>query len=245
MSKAKIEIRIGTSGWHYEHWKGLFYPDKLPKTRWFEHYAQHLDTVEINNTFYRLPKVSFMEKWRDQAPKDFIYTVKASRYLTHLKRLKDPAEPLKTFFKPVNALKETLGPVLYQLPPNMHKNIERLSNFLKLLPKNKVAVMEFRHESWYCDDVYELLDKHNVGFCVHDMTDIETPKIITGDIIYIRFHGTTGKYEGDYPKSKLKHWARWIKENEKKVNKAYAYFNNDYNAYAVYNAKTLKQMLSK
>jgi len=243
MSKGKYDIRIGTSGWHYEHWKGRFYPAKLSKSRWFEHYARHFDTVEINNTFYQLPKEVSVKRWHAQATTDFLYTVKASRYITHIKRLKEAAEPLETFFERINLLKEKLGPVLYQLPPSLQKDLDLLRDFVKLLPKKSTNVFEFRHKSWFCEDTFKLLDESGCSFCVHDMGDIETPRVVCSDIIYIRFHGPTGKYVGSYSKSALRDWANWIKTNEGKARAVYVYFNNDTNAYAVSNAKTLKEQL--
>ena len=241
MTKTKCDIRIGTSGWHYNDWSGRYYPAGLPKSKWFEYYAKDFDTVEINNTFYQLPKEQTFKNWHEQAPTNFLFTVKANRFITHIKRLKEPEEPLERFLERARLLKKKLGPVLYQLPPSMHKDLGRLKSFLKALPRKKQSVFEFRHKSWFSDDTYELLNKFSVGFCVHDMVGVPTPQIITGDIIYVRFHGPTGKYEGNYTKVMLKNWADWIKEHTQKVRSVYAYFNNDIHAYAVYNAKTLKE----
>ncbi|MHC4395346.1 MAG: DUF72 domain-containing protein [Planctomycetota bacterium] len=244
MAEAKGDIRIGTSGWYYNHWSGLFYPAQLPKSKWFEYYAKHFDTVEINNTFYQLPKRQSVKKWYGQAPKNFIYAVKANRYITHIKRLKEAAESLERFFETADLLKKKLGPVLYQLPPNLHKDLDLLGSFVGLLPRNRIAVFEFRHKSWYSEDTYKLLDQTGVGFCVHDMPGKQTPRIITGDIIYVRFHGPTGKYVGSYTKSALKNWIQWLKGQSKKARGTYIYFNNDFEAYAVNNAKQLKEQLS-
>ncbi len=241
MSKAKCDIRIGTSGWHYSDWAGRFYPDDLPKSKWLEFYAENFDTVEINNTFYRQLKPQTFKNWRKQVPKNFLFVVKANRYITHIKRLKDVKEPLKRFFEGVRLLKSNLGPVLYQLPPSMHKDLDRLKTFLKLLPKKPVSVFEFRHESWFSDDTYELLGDFNAAFCIHDLMDV--PRVITSDVIYLRFHGTTGRYQGNYPKSTLQNWANWAKDNVKDKKAFFAYFNNDYNAYAVANAKALRLLV--
>ncbi|MHC4438494.1 MAG: DUF72 domain-containing protein [Planctomycetota bacterium] len=235
-----VKIRIGTSGWYYDHWKERFYPADLPRSKWFEYYARHFDTVEINNTFYHLPKEQTLQRWHKIAPKDFLYAVKANRYITHIKRLKGTAEPLVRFFDRVGLLKSRLGPILYQLPPSMHKDLDLLESFIKLLPKRKTAVFEFRHESWYEDDTFELLEKSGAGFCIHDMPGKESPRIVTGDIIYVRFHGTTGRYSGSYPKSQLQSWANWLKDQTKKVRAIYIYFNNDEHAHAIKNAKQLK-----
>jgi len=241
MNKANCDIRIGTSGWHYDHWRQRFYPEGLPKSKWFLHYAQHFDTVEVNNTFYQLPKQKSVENWHKQAPDNFLYTVKANRYITHIKRLKDASEALDRFFDTVDILAEKLGPILYQLPPSLRKDLDLLASFIKLLPKKRTAVFEFRHESWYSEDTYSLLKKSNVAFCIHDMPGKQSPRIVTADIIYIRFHGPTGKYEGNYSKPTLKKWADWIKENLRGIRAAFAYFNNDIEGHAISNAKTLKE----
>ncbi len=241
MSKSNYDIRIGTSGWHYNHWTGLFYPDQLPKSKWFKYYAENFDTVEINNTFYQLPKQETFKNWHKQAPKNFLYTVKANRYITHIKRLKDPSESLERFFERVGILAENLGPVLYQLPPNFHKDLDRLKAFLHVLPEDRIAVFEFRHESWFSDDTYKLLSEFNAGFCIHDLAGVPTPRVITADLIYVRFHGPTGKYQGNYSRPALQNWANWMKQHIKEVRSVYAYFNNDIHAYAVRNAKQLKE----
>ena len=243
MSKGECDIRIGTSGWYYNHWTELFYPAKLSKSKWFEYYAEHFDTVEINNTFYHQPKQESIKRWQRLAPEHFIYSVKANRYITHIKRLKEASEPLERFFEGVRLLKKKLGPILYQLPPSLHKDLDLLKTFIKLLPKNQLGVFEFRHKSWFSENTYKLLKKFNVGFCIHDMPGVPSPRIVTGDIIYIRFHGPTGRYEGNYSKSALQNWAKWVKEHTKEVRSVYAYFNNDIDANAVRNAKQLKQLL--
>ena len=244
MSNAECDIRIGTSGWHYDHWKELFYPPDLPKNKWFEHYAQHFDTVEINNTFYHLPKEVSLQRWHKQAPKNFLYAVKANRYITHIKRLKDTSEEVKRFFDRIGLLKSRLGPVLYQLPPSLYQDLDLLESFIRLLPEKRIAVFEFRHNSWFSEDTFKLLNKFGAGFCVHDLSGKETPRIVTADIIYVRFHGPTGKYEGDYSKSMLQSWARWLKEHTKEAHSIYAYFNNDIGGHAINNAKTLRGQLS-
>lgn len=243
MSKGECDIRIGTSGWYYNHWTELFYPAKLSKSKWFEYYAEHFDTVEINNTFYHQPKQESIKRWQRLAPEHFIYSVKANRYITHIKRLKEASEPLERFFEGVRLLKKKLGPILYQLPPSFHKDLNRLQSFLKVLPKKQIAVFEFRHESWFSEDSYELLKEFNAGFCIHDLVGMEVPRVITCDVIYVRFHGSTGRYEGNYSKSALQSWAKWVKEHTKEVRSVYAYFNNDIDANAVRNAKQLKQLL--
>jgi uncharacterized protein YecE (DUF72 family) len=265
MSTANCNIRIGTSGWHYGHWAGPFYPPDLPKDKWLEYYAQHFDTVELNNTFYHLPKPQYLKRWHNLTPKNFLYAVKASRYITHIKKLKDVSQELTRFLGLAALLGRKLGPVLYQLPPSLHKDLDRLESFLQILcsvilnpsrcsrtgsvkrseeslPRRPDSVFEFRHESWYCEDTYKLLDKFGVGFCIHDLSGLESPRVVTGDIIYVRFHGTTGRYSGCYSKSMLANWAKWLKDQSKQVRGIYVYFNNDACAYAVRNAKQLKEL---
>jgi len=241
MVKTKTDIRVGTSGFHYEHWVKRFYPQGLSRDKWLEYYVGHFNTVELNNTFYRQPKDSTFERWRTISPKDFLYAVKANRFITHIKRLKETAESLERFLASAYLLKKKLGPVLFQLPPGFHKNLDRLKEFMKLLPEKCQSVFEFRHKSWFSDDTFELLKKYNIAFCVHDMEGIETPQVVTADFIYVRFHGPGGRYAGNYPDSILKDWADWLTEYLGKVHSVYAYFNNDINAYAVYNAKRLKE----
>ena len=244
MGKAKCDIRIGTSGWHYDHWKELFYPPGLPKSKWFEHYAQHFDTVEINNTFYHLPKETSLVRWQEQAPKNFLYAVKANRYITHIKRLKDVSEEVERFFDRIGLLKNKLGPVLYQLPPSMREDLDLLEGFIKLLPKKLPAVFEFRDNSWFSEDTFKLLNKCNAAFCVHDLVGKETPRVVTTDIVYVRFHGPSGRYRGNYSKSMLKSWAKWLKDRTKEARSVYAYFNNDVGGHAIKNAKALREQLS-
>jgi uncharacterized protein YecE (DUF72 family) len=157
--------------------------------------------------------------------------------------LKDASEPLGRFFERAGLLKNRLGPILYQLPPSLHKDLDRLASFIKLLPKRKIAVFEFRHKSWYEDDTFELLSKLGIGFCIHDMPGKESPRVVTGDVIYIRFHGTTGRYAGSYPKSALNDWAEWLQDQAKKTRAIYAYFNNDIDGHAINNAKQLRELL--
>jgi uncharacterized protein YecE (DUF72 family) len=187
-------IRIGCSGWNYKHWRDAFYPKDLPVRRWFEFYAQHFDTVEINNSFYRLPSPETFAKWRDQAPPGFCYTVKANRYITQAKKLLDPEEPLDRMMTSVRHLEDRLGPILYQLPPSLGLNLERLEQFLAVLPKDVNSVFEFRDKSWYVPETYELLERHGASFCAHDMRGSASERIAVGPIAYVRFHGGAGKY---------------------------------------------------
>ena len=235
-------FRIGTSGWNYAHWRKLFYPDGLPARRWFEHYSGVFDTVEINNTFYRLPEAPTFSRWRQQAPEGFIYAVKASRYLTHMKRLIDAREPLGRFLQRARRLRPHLGPILYQLPPGFKPNLERLQAFCKLLPAALTHVIEFRHAAWLQQETFDLLARHKVCLCLHDLIP-EHPRRITGRAAYVRFHGVGSKYGGSYGDDQLAEWAKWMRQAADKGVGVFAYFNNDSNAFAVRNALTLRQLL--
>lgn len=239
------EIRIGCSGWNYKHWHGLFYPDGLPQKRWFEHYAATFDTVEINNSFYRLPKAETFDKWREQAPDGFCYAVKANRFLTQAKKLKDCAEPLQRMMTPFRHLGDRLGPILFQLPPGFRINLERLDEFLTLAPKDVVNVFEFREKSWLTEEMLALLDRHGASFCVHDMPGSATPRWVAGPIAYVRFHGGEGKYWGRYSDERLLEWTDWIVEQAKDGRSVWCYFNNDIEAHAIHDALTLRSMVKQ
>jgi uncharacterized protein YecE (DUF72 family) len=236
---------IGTSGWHYDHWRYLFYPDKLAKAKWLEFYARHFTTVELNNSFYRLPSEQAFAAWRDSSPANFTFAVKVSRFITHIKRLKDSKEPLDTFSARAKILGEKLGPLLYQLPPSMPRSDERLESFLSILPQGMKHVLEFRHESWLDDKVFEILRRYNVGLCVFDMPGLTCPLVATTDFAYLRFHGSTGLYRSCYSEDELAEWARRLASLPPKVKSVYAYFNNDAEAFAVRNAMTLLNYLER
>lgn len=238
-------IHIGCSGWNYRHWRGAFYPDKLAAKRWFEFYAATFDTVEINNSFYRLPSAETFAKWRDQAPPGFCYAVKANRFLTQAKKLKDCAEPLERMLGAVRQLGPTLGPILYQLPPRFRINLERLADFLALLPRDLTHVFEFREKSWLTDEMLALLDANGASFCAHDMPGSATPSWAVGPIAYVRFHGGEGKYWGRYSDEKLLSWSDWIIAQSRSGRAVWAYFNNDIHAHAIQDALTLRAMIAQ
>jgi len=225
-------IHIGCSGWNYRHWRGRFYPEKTPSSRWFREYSLVFSTVEVNNTFYRLPEESTFKKWREQAQKDFVYSMKASRYITHMKKLKGAKEPAADFMKRASLLGKHLGPVLFQLPPHWGVDAARLDEFTDNLPKRHRYVFEFRDSSWYDDDVYRILSGKKMSMCLHDMKGSESPLSIVGDVCYIRFHGTSGRYGGSYPLALLKKWIKIIKEACELKKDVYVYFNNDAEAHA-------------
>ena len=236
------KIRIGCSGWNYKHWRELFYPKGVPVRLWFEHYASTFDTVEINNSFYRLPKAETFDKWREQAPPGFCYAVKANRFITQAKKLKECEEPMQRMLAPFRHLGDRLGPILYQLPPSLKLNFDRLRDFLALLPPDLTHVFEFRDKSWYTDEVLALLDAHGVSFCAHDMPGSASPRWAAGPIAYVRFHGGEGKYWGRYSDEGLLSWTDWIIEQSRRGRDVWCYFNNDIHAHAIHDALTLRAM---
>jgi uncharacterized protein YecE (DUF72 family) len=239
------QIRVGCSGWNYKHWRELFYPKGMPAKCWFEFYAEHFDTVEINNSFYRLPSPETFDKWRDQAPPGFCYAVKANRYITQAKKLLDPEEPLERMMSALRHLDDRLGPILYQLPPNLGLNLERLEQFLASLPKDVTSVFEFRNKSWYVSQTYDLLERYGASFCAHDMPDSATERIAVGPIAYVRFHGCGGKYWGRYPDDRLLSCAEWMMGQACAGRPVWSYFNNDIDGHAILDAQNLKSMISQ
>ncbi|HJR59645.1 MAG TPA: DUF72 domain-containing protein [Vicinamibacterales bacterium] len=236
-------VRIGCSGWQYKHWRGDFYPAGVPLARWFEYYADRFDTVEINNTFYRLPEAVTFSRWADRAPMGFLFAVKASRFLTHMKKLKDPEEPLARLFDRMRPLGPHLGPVLYQLPPGLNLDLGRLDRFLQALPTGIRHVVEFRDPAWYVDDVSGLLERYGVARCLHDMKGSATGQERVGPFVYLRFHGPGGTYSGGYARDRLERWARWLNEQRSAGVEVYAYFNNDVGGHAPRDAMTLRGLL--
>jgi uncharacterized protein YecE (DUF72 family) len=243
MELSRNRVRVGCSGWQYKHWRGDFYPAELPTSRWFAHYALTFDTVEINNTFYRLPEASTFAKWRDQAPSHFLYAVKASRFLTHMKKLKDPEEPIARFFDRSHRLEPHLGPILYQLPPRWPIDLPRFEHFLAALPRGYAHTIEFRDASWYDERVYELLRRHEVALCLHDMQGSATGKLIVGPFVYVRFHFGTTKYGGRYPDERLDDWAGWLASRALEGLNVFAYFNNDTGGHAPRDAVRLRHRI--
>ncbi|BDD65450.1 histidine kinase [Sphingobium sp. TA15] len=210
---------------------------------WFAFYAEQFDTVEINNSFYRLPSPETVDKWREQAPSGFCYAAKANRYLTQMKKLRDCEEPLERMMASFAHFGDSLGPVLYQLPPHFTLDLPRLEDFLRIAPRHPVPVFEFRHPSWYVDEVYALLERQGAAFCVHDMPGSASPRLAVGTTAYVRFHGTTGKYRGSYSRERLEDWAEWMKAQNREGRTVWAYFNNDYNAQAITDARILREAI--
>ena len=238
-------IRVGCSGWVYKHWRGLFYAEGLPQKRWFHRYAEEFDTVEINATFYRVPQESTFDGWREKAPPGFRYAVKANRFLTHLKKLLDCAEETERFMELARRIGPALGPILTQLPPSLHKDVARLDAFLGGLPRDLEHVVEFRHRSWYDEQVLACLDAHDAGFVAHDLAGLVSPRWASGRTAYVRFHGTSGRYRGRYSDAQMEEWAAWLREQSALGRTAWAYFNNDIHGHAIEDARTLKAMVGR
>jgi uncharacterized protein YecE (DUF72 family) len=237
-------IRIGCSGWQYQHWRGDFYPAELPQSVWLEYYAERFDTVEINNTFYRLPEAPTFAAWSRRVPRGFLFAVKASRYLTHMKKLKEPDDALARFFERARRLQSSFGPVLYQLPPRWPVNVERFETFLAALPKRRLHAVEFRDPSWYHEDIFALLERHRVALCLHDMAGSASGQRAVGPFVYVRFHGAQ-KYSGRYSDAMLQPWAEWMAAQQRSGRRVFAYFNNDVGGHAPRDAARLREMLGE
>ncbi len=233
---------LGCSGYNYENWKEAFYPPEIPKTKWFAYYASQFNSVEINYSFYHLPLKKTLQKWREQAPSGFIYTLKASRYLTHIKKFKEVKKGLALFYRLAAVLGETLGCILFQFPPNLKYSPEKLKEIIcKLNPRYK-NVLEFRHLSWFCEEVYQELRRNKIIFCNVSYPNLPETCIKTADEVYIRFHGREELYSSLYSEKEMKEWANRIKKL--KAKSVWIYFNNtDSEAYAVKNCRQLKERL--
>jgi uncharacterized protein YecE (DUF72 family) len=236
-------LRIGTSGWNYKHWRGIFYSRDLPSSRWLDYYAEHFDTVEINYSFYRLPSPENFATWREQAPAGFLFATKGNRFITHLKRLHDPDEPIARFFASVVRLEETTGPILWQLPPHFHCDLERLETFLAALPREYQHAFEFRHDSWFVDTVYTALAQHDAAFCLADRGGQYAPLELTAGWTYVRFHGGLGDGWA-YTDAQLAAWAERIASYRAQGRTVYAYFNNDPHGHAITDGKRLRALLA-
>lgn len=236
-------MRIGCSGWEYDDWRGRFYPPELPKSRWLQHYATVFDTVELNGTFYRLPERETFAAWASRVPQNFLFAVKGSRFLTHMKKLKDPEEPVARLFDRMAPLEKRQGPVLYQLPPGWKVNLERLKYFLETLPAGFQHVIEFRELSWYSHEVFDLLEEHQVALCLHDMSASASGRLRVGPFVYVRFHGGALKYRGHYGGHRLDAWAHWLNAQRERGTDVFAYFNNDLGGHAVRDALNLRRLL--
>ena len=233
-------IWIGTSGWQYDSWKGRFYPKGLPQRAWLEYFAARFHTVEVNNSFYRLPSGSTFGAWRDRTPEDFLFAVKASRYVTHIRRLRDAGDSVELFMSRARLLKDKLGPVLYQLPPNLPADLDRLAAFLEVVPADVPAAFEFRHPSWDDDRVRRLLEAKGCTVVLADRPGTRFAGHVTGGWSFIRFHQGT-RVGPWYTRSKLRTWANRILSLP--ASDVYAYFNNDPEGAAIKDARTLTELL--
>jgi uncharacterized protein YecE (DUF72 family) len=243
---AKGKIWVGTSGWLYRHWKGTFYPNGLRAKDEFPFYSLFFNTVELNNPFYRLPSRETFENWRKNSKADFLFVVKASRYITHMKKLNDAKEALDLFLHNCGGLEEKLGPILFQLPPGWELNIERLETFLEQLPRGYRFAFEFRNPTWYTKEVYTLLEKYNCAFCIYQLAGHTSPIEVTADWVYIRLHGPTKKkYQGSYDFAALQGWAEKAGKWQRSGKDVYIYFDNDDSGYAAFNAQVIEMMLNK
>lgn len=246
--KTRPKFYIGTSGWTYYHWKGLFYLPHLSSSEYLKFYSRHFNTVEVNYSFYHLPKFSTFQKWSQQTPRGFVFSVKAPRTITHIRRLNNVKEPLFQFLDNTKGLEEKLGPVLFQFPPSFfcdEKNIKRMRQFLLLLePFSNKFAFEFRHQSWIDKEVFDLLKKHNIAWVIADSSRYPKKEIITANFVYIRMHGPGALFSSKYSEKEIKNLAKKIKNWAKKTDDVYVYFNNDFYGYAVENAKDLKDLLN-
>ncbi|MGC9529113.1 MAG: DUF72 domain-containing protein [Candidatus Bipolaricaulaceae bacterium] len=237
------DVYIGTSGWHYPHWRGPFYPDELADADMFSYYARRFRTVEVNNTFYQLPGEPTLRAWRRAAPPGFVFAVKASRFITHMKKLTDPSRTLPPFLARVGLLGPRLGPILFQLPPRWRCNPRRLAEFLAALPPEQRCAFEFRDPSWYRPETYRALAAHRAAFCIYHLAGHLSPKEVTADFAYIRLHGPGGAYQGQYDQATLAGWAGAISAWRRQGRDVYCYFDNDQRGYAPQDAARLSEMV--
>lgn len=240
-------VHVGCSGWNYAHWRhGVFYPERCPPARWLRYYAQHFDTVEINMTFYRLPKPHIVQRWVDESPRDFVFSVKVSRYITHVKRLLDIPANLPILYERIAPLLRSpkLGPLLWQLPPTFTCDLDRLAQALEHLHDGHRHAFEFRHPSWFRDETYTLLREHRVALVIGDRPQVNGFQTheLTADFAFVRFHSGTRGRNGNYSHSEIDEWAvrlaRWSRDGD-----VFAYYNNDWEGYAIENALYLKRRL--
>lgn len=239
-------VKIGTSGWVYTHWEGNFYPSNMPTSSYLAFYGKNFDTVEVNSSFYYSPQKHTIENWLQQTPPNFVFSCKASRYITHLKKLKDPKESLHKLFVTLEYFENKLGPILFQLPSRWTFQKGRLDSFLERLTPTYQYTFEFRDTSWLCQETYDLLAEHKCSLCFYDYQDYQSPEEITADFIYIRLHGPYEEpYTGSYSAQKLIHYAKKINTWANQGKTVYCYFNNDQAGYALRDAQRLREELKK
>ena len=240
------KILVGTSGYTYPHWKNVFYPPDVPQPRWLEFYAQHFPIVELNVTFYRLPKKETFQNWRTRTPKEFKFVIKGSRFITHIKKLRDCKKPLQLFCEHAQGLKNKLLCVLWQLPPSSKYDYQRLSRFIKLLTQYAPSLsqsFEFRDASWFNESTYELLQENKINLCIADSPSFPCYPVVTNNLLYLRFHGGKTLYGSEYSREELHHWAQRAKDLSKKIKLLLAFFNNDAHGFAIKNARQFNVLL--
>ena len=238
-----MNIRIGTSGWLYRHWKKSFYPENYRRTDWLSYYATIFNSVEVNSSFYRLPEADVIRRWGECTPEGFCFAVKAPRSITHFKKLKNCESQLEAMTARLEAFGKRLGPVLFQLPPRWRCNPRRLADFLAMLPSNDRFAFEFRDPSWHCDEVYALLGEHGAAFCIYDLDGQMTPLETPGDFVYLRLHGPRSAYTGNYRAQALRTWFGRMLGWQRKNKDVYVYFDNDARAYSAKNARRMLGMM--
>ncbi len=238
-------VRVGTSGWDYRHWASRFYPRDVPRDRWLEFYSRRFDTVELNNSFYRLPSADAFAGWGRRVPAGFAFAVKASRYLTHARRLREPEEPLSRLWNAARQLGEHLGPVLYQLPPRWRPDPDRLDAFLDALPRRDQQAIEVRDRRWYGPRLRAGLDRAGVALCLHDMPGSAPRPERVGPLVYVRFHGSGTRYGGRYTSQRLTAWAARIAGWAASGWPVWVYFNNDIDGHAIRDADRLRAKLER
>jgi uncharacterized protein YecE (DUF72 family) len=243
METRRASVHLGTSGWTYDHWLDRFYPPEIPKKKWFEFYCSHFPTVELNASFYRIPKPAVVEGWEKRSPPGFVFSIKVSRLITHIKRLKNCRKEIDWFFTTFSGLRKKIGAYLFQLPPTLKFDGELLRDFIPQLPRDTPLVFEFRDSQWLNDETCAILDEYKAGFCIADRGDPATEKRVIGGLAYIRFHGYRVDYGGSYPDAVLRQWALWISAQRKKGITVFAYFNNDRDGFAVQNCLKLREMV--
>ncbi len=237
-------VFIGTSGWTYDGWRGPFYPPDVPKRAWLEFYGTQFPTTEVNGSFYRTPSLEAVRAWRDATPKNFLFAWKASKFITHWKRLSEKCDNSIALMETrLKALSPKAGPVLFQLPPQFGKERERLAHFLTMLPRCYPYAFEFRHASWYEDDILDLLREHDVSLCLSDHHDAPSPWVVTARHVYVRGHGPGGHYRDNYPDATLKAWARDVKTWTRQRRTVFVYFDNDQKSAAPADARRLVELV--
>ena len=236
-------IRVGTSGWHYKHWKGPFYSETLRPSEYLSYYIQRFDTVEINNSFYMQPSAESVRAWHDAVPDDFLFAFKAHRFITHMKKLKDPIDPLRRLYDVVSVLGEKIGAILFQLPPFWRVNEERLEEFLGCLSPDFRHAFEFRNPTWYTDRVLGMLEQYDQALCIFDFGGNVSPREVTANLVYVRLHGPAAGYKGSYPGETLARWRDDFEAWKRRGHDVLCYFDNDEAGHAPANASSLANML--